>query len=214
VKVLLADDHALVRTGIRSLLEGARAQVVGEASDGREAVRMCAELRPEVVFMDVAMPGLSGIEAARQLHQLQPEVGIIMLSMHADRQYIYESARAGASGYVLKDAAFTELIAAIDTVLQGRRYLSAQAAEVAMDDYLRRARGEVGSSALDKVSAREREVLQLIAEGHSSGEIARLLHISVRTVDTHRHNLMQKLGIHSIAGLTRFAIRHGLCSLE
>ena len=214
VRVLLADDHALVRTGMRSLLEGARAQVVGEASDGREAVRMCTELRPEVVFMDVAMPGLSGIEAARQLHQLHPEVGIIMLSMHADRQYIYESARAGASGYVLKDAAFTELLTAIDAVIQGGRYLSAQAAELAMDDYLRRARGESGSSELDKVSAREREVLQLIAEGHSSGEIAQRLFISARTVDTHRHNLMQKLGIHSIAGLTKFAIRHGLCSLE
>lgn len=214
IRVLLADDHALVRSGIRSLLEGAGAHVVGEADDGRSAVRMCAELKPEVVFMDVAMPGLNGIEAARQIHQQQPEVCIIVLSMSADRQYIFESARAGASGYVLKDAAFTELLAAIESVTAGRRYLSAQAAEVAMDDYLRRAKGEVGPTELDKVTGREREVLQLIAEGRSSAEIAALLHISVRTVDTHRHNIMQKLGIHSIAGLTKFAIRNGLCALE
>lgn len=214
VSVLLAEDHALVRSGIRSLLEAARAQVVAEASDGREAVRLAAQLRPEVIFMDVAMPGLNGIEAARQIHQAAPDVRIVMLSMHADRQYIYESARAGACGYVIKDAAFTELLAAIEAVLQGRRYLSPSAAEVAMDDYLRRARGEVRSSAVDALSGREREVLQLIAEGNSSAEIARLLHISVRTVDTHRHNIMQKLDIHSIAGLTKVAIRHGLCGLE
>jgi RNA polymerase sigma factor (sigma-70 family) len=214
VKVLLADDHALVRAGIRSLLETAGAHVVGEASDGREALRLAAELKPDVVFMDVAMSSLNGIEATRQIHRTQPEIRVIMLSMHAERQYIYESARAGATGYVLKDAPFSELLTAIEAALAGRTYLSPTAAELAMDDYLRRAKGDAVHSELEKLSAREREVLQLLAEGKSSAEIASQLHISSRTVDTHRQNLMQKLQIHTIAGLTRFAIRHGLCVVD
>jgi RNA polymerase sigma factor (sigma-70 family) len=213
VKVLLADDHALVRAGIRSLLEASGASVVGEASDGREALRLAAKLQPDVVFMDVAMSTLNGIEAARQLHRSHPEVRIIMLSMHAERQYIYESARAGATGYVLKDAAFSDLLAAIEAALDGRTYWSPAAAELAMDDYLHR-KGEAVPSATEKLSGREREVLQLLAEGQSSAEIAEQLGISTRTVDTHRQNLMQKLQIHTIAGLTRFAIRHGLSASD
>jgi DNA-binding NarL/FixJ family response regulator len=160
------------------------------------------------------MPALNGIETARQLHALLPDLRIVMLSMHDDPQYVFESLKAGASGYVLKDAAFTELLAAIRVVMSGRRYLSPPLADLVMDDYVRRANGEATGTDLDKLSAREREILQLVAEGRSSAQVAAMIHISVRTVDTHRYNVMQKLGIHSIAGLTKFAIAHGLTSLR
>jgi DNA-binding NarL/FixJ family response regulator len=142
-----------------------------------------------------------------------PQVRVMMLSMHADRQYIFESLRAGASGYVLKNTALNELLSAIQTVVTGGTFLSGSLADLVMEDYLRRARGNHAETELEKLSAREREVLQLLAEGNSSSEIARRLHISTRTVDTHRQHIMEKLDIHSIAGLTRFAIRHGLSSL-
>lgn len=214
IKVLLVEDLTLTRSGIRALLDSSEElEVVGEAADGREAVRMAKKLNPDVVLMDVAMPELNGIEAARQIHAAQPNVRIIMLSMHTDRQYIFESLRAGASGYVPKDVAFTELLEAIRVVSSGNTYLSPPLTGVVMDDYVRRAKGKQGASELEKLSSREREVLQLIAEGKSSAEVAQVLHISIRTVDTHRHNIMEKLDIHSIAGLTKFAIRHGLCSL-
>jgi DNA-binding NarL/FixJ family response regulator len=210
----LADDHSLVRSGIRSLLEAGGIEVVGEAGDGRAAVKLTLKLAPDVLFIDVAMAGLNGIEAVRQIRQTETATRILMLSMHADRQYIYESAAAGANGYVLKDAAFSDLVAAIEAVMAGRTYLSPGAAELAVEDYVRRAQGGVASSELEQLTAREREVLQLIAEGASSAEIGGLLHISARTVDTHRKNLMAKLGIHNIASLTRFAIRQGLCGVE
>jgi DNA-binding NarL/FixJ family response regulator len=143
-----------------------------------------------------------------------PEIKIIMLSMHGDPQYVFESLKAGASGYVLKDAAFTELLAGIESVMAGKRYLSPPLTELVMDDYVRRANGQSTGTELDKLSAREREILQLVAEGRSSAQVANMIHISVRTVDTHRYNVMQKLGIHSIAGLTKFAIAHGLTSLR
>src|SRR5580765_1159221 len=213
-KVLLVEDLTLNRSGIKALLEqSGEVQVVGEAADGREAIKLAQKLNPDVVLMDVAMPELNGIEATRQIRKSHPRIHIIMLSIHADRQYIFESLRAGASGYVPKNAAVNELLAAIKSVLSGGTFLSSSLANVVMENYLRRARGDNPLSDLEKLSAREREVLQLIAEGNSSVEIARRLHISARTVDTHRQHVMEKLDIHSIAGLTKFAIRHGLCSL-
>src|SRR5262249_24401530 len=156
---------------------------------------------------------MNGIEATRQIRKAMPQVRVMMLSMHADRQYVFESLRAGASGYVLKNAAPTELLSAIQTVMTGGTFLSSSLADLVMEDYLRRARGQHTENDMEKLSARELEVRQLLAEGNSSSEIARRLHISTRTVDTHRQHIMEKLDIHSIAGLTRFAIRHGLTTL-
>ena len=213
--ILLVEDHTLVRSGIRSLLDQSSAlRVVGETGDGREALRLCRELTPDIVLADVEMPDLNGIETTRQILAQNDKTKVIMLSMHGDRQYVLESLRAGASGYVLKDAAVAELLRAIEWVASGRRYLSPPLADLVMDDYVQRAAGKNMASDLDKVSAREREILQLVAEGNSSAAIAAQLHISVRTVDTHRFSVMNKLNIHSIAGLTKFAILHGITSLK
>ena len=215
LNVFIAEDHTLVRSGIRALLEaGPDLKVVGEAANGREAVERIQALQPELVLMDVAMPELNGIDAARQVHATVPNARIIMLSMHEDRQYVFESLKAGATGYVLKSAAFQDLIVAIETVMSNKNYISPALSDTVMNDYIRRAQGDEKTTELGRLSGREREVLQLIAEGKSSAEVGDLLHISVRTVDTHRHNIMTKLEIHSIAGLTKFAIRHGLCILN
>jgi DNA-binding NarL/FixJ family response regulator len=200
-RVLLAEDHALVRAGVRSLLEASKeVEVVGEASNGREAIEMTAQLKPDVVL--------------RQLAVSHPRVSVIIVSMHGDEQYIYESLKAGAKGYVLKSSAFKELISGIHAVCAGQTYVSPSLANVVVNDYVRRAKGDRKPSELDKLTSREREVLQLIAEGNSSAEVAQVLYISVRTVDTHRHNIMEKLKIHSIAGLTKFALRNGLSQLQ
>lgn len=213
--VLLVEDHVLVRSGIRSLLEGSsEVVVVGEAGEGRLALEMCERLKPDIVITDVEMRELNGIETTRQIRTTHPNTNVIMLSMYGDPQYVFESLRVGALGYVLKDAAFADLLTAIRTVTAGRRYLSPPLGDLVMEDYVRRANGLQSATDLDKISAREREVLQLVAEGHSSGQVAAILHISIRTVDTHRFNVMQKLDIHSIAGLTKFAINHGLTSLR
>jgi DNA-binding NarL/FixJ family response regulator len=216
LNVLIADDHTLVRAGIRALLESSPdLAVVGEAGDGRQAVEMARALAPGLVLMDVGMAELNGIDAARQIHAAAPGTRIVMLSMHEDRHYVFEALRAGAAGYVLKAAAFAELLSAISTVMGGKNYVSPALSGMVMDDYISRAQGGVSQqSELGRLSGREREVLQLIAEGRSSAEAAERLRISVRTVDTHRHNIMVKLEIHSIAGLTKFAIRHGLSVLN
>ena len=216
LNVLIAEDHTLVRSGIRALLESSPdVSVVGEAGNGREAVEMAKSLSPGLVLMDVGMAELNGIDAARQIHAASPTTRIVMLSMHEDRQYVFESLKAGAAGYVLKGAAFAELQSAIATVMGGKNYISPALSGAVMEDYISRAQGAAGPmTELGRLSNREREVLQLIAEGKSSAEVAEVLHISVRTVDTHRHNIMVKLEIHSIAGLTKFAIRHGLCVLN
>jgi DNA-binding NarL/FixJ family response regulator len=214
LEVFIAEDHNLVRSGIRALLDPAPdLKVVGEAANGRQAVEMVRTLRPGLVLMDVAMPELNGIEAARQVISENADTKVVMLSMHEDRHYVFESLKAGATGYVLKSAAFQDLIAAISTVMSGKNYISPALSDTVMNDYIRRAQGDEKDTELGRLSGREREVLQLIAEGNSSAEVAEVLRISVRTVDTHRHNIMNKLEIHSIAGLTKFAIRHGLCVL-
>jgi DNA-binding NarL/FixJ family response regulator len=213
-RVVLVEDHVLVRSGIRSLLESSQdVQVVGEASNGREAVELVRQVKPQVVLMDVAMGELNGIEATRMITNEEPNVRILILSAHSDEEYIFEALKAGAKGYVLKSAAFKELLNGIRDVAAGKNYVSPSLTAVVMEDYVRRAQGEHVPSQIDKLTAREREVLQLIAEGHSSAEVAKTLYISVRTVESHRHNIMDKLNIHSIAGLTHFAIRHRLSSL-
>jgi DNA-binding NarL/FixJ family response regulator len=214
IKVLLVEDMALSRAGLRALLETSdQLEVVGEAANGREAIKLAKKLNPDVVLMDVAMPDMNGIEATRQIHAAQPNVRIVMLSMYANRQYLFESLQAGAAGFVPKDSAFADLLAAIKSVMTSGTYLSEPLSHMVLDDYFRRAQGKKEVNELEILTSREREVLQLIAEGNSSAEIAQTMHISARTVDTHRHNIMKKLDIHSIAGLTKFAIRNGLCSL-
>lgn len=215
IRVLLAEDHELVRSGIRALLEASgEVQVVGEANNGRQAIELSQELLPDLVLMDLAMNELNGIDATRQLATLAPEVRVIILSMHADEQYLFEALKAGARGYVLKQGAYGELATAMRDVMAGRSYLSPSLSPLVMGDYVRRAKGNFTNAAGGNLSPREREVIQLIAEGNTSAEVAELLHISVRTVDSHRHNIMEKLQIKSIAGLTKFAIRSGLCSLH
>jgi DNA-binding NarL/FixJ family response regulator len=214
-RILLVEDHTLVRSGIRALLEeSSQVTVVGEAPDGRRALELCEELSPDMVLTDIEMRELNGIETTRQIHAAHPAIKVIVVSMYGEGQYVREALRAGASGYVLKHDAFNELLTAIRAVAAGKRYLSAQLADVVVDDYVRRSDGTQPASALDKLSAREREILQMVAEGYSSAQIAATLHISIRTVDAHRASLMQKLSIHSIASLTKFAIANGLTSLH
>jgi DNA-binding NarL/FixJ family response regulator len=230
MKVLLADDHRIVREGLRSLLEAQDdMQVVGEADNGRLALEMAAEHEPDVVVMDVAMPQLNGIEATRRLMNDQPDTKVVALSMHSDRRYVSEALKAGAAAYLLKDGAFDELVSAIRAVVANKVYLSPRVAGVVVDDYVRRlpgdrsdGRGNGGASeaggdfsnAFQKLTAREREVLQLMAEGFATKEIATRLHVSVKTVETHRRQLMEKLQLYSVAEVTKYAIREGLTSLE
>ena len=214
-RILLVEDHTLVRSGFRTLLDASSEMtVVGETDGGRKAIELCGDLEPNIVLCDVEMRELNGIETARQLQAVYPQIKVIMLSMYGDAQYVLEAIRAGASGYVLKDAAFAELLTAIRVVASGKRYLSPPLSDLVTEDYVRRVKGEHSPNELDKLSSREREILQLVAEGYSTGQVAKLLYLSIRTVDTHRFKIMQKLGIHSIAGLTKFAINNGLTSLH
>jgi len=218
-KVLLADDHKIVRDGLRSLLEQQPdMRVVGEASDGEAAVRMALDLKPDVVVMDIGMPESNGIESTRRIMRDLPETRIVALSMHSDRQFVSGMLSAGAMAYLLKDSAFEELVSAIDSVMRGRVYLSEGVASVVVQDYVNRinapAPDALVTTPLSRLSPREREVLQLAAEGKSTKEIASALGLSVKTVETHRHQVMEKLGIYSLAGLIKFAIREGLVSIE
>jgi DNA-binding NarL/FixJ family response regulator len=213
IKVLLADDHKIVRDGLRTLLEkNSDIVVAGEAEDGREALQMAQKLLPDVVVMDIAMPDLNGIEATRQILADRSAVRIVALSMHSDKRFVSEMLKAGASGYLLKDCAFEELITAIRTVMKGKIYLSPEIAGVVIGDYIKKD-AKADSSVFSLLSDREREVLQLMAEGKTTKEVASYLHVSVKTVETHRTNIMTKLDIHSIAELTKYAIREGLTSL-
>jgi len=213
IKVLLADDHKIVRDGLRNLLEKhSDISVSGEAEDGREALQLARKLSPDVVVMDIAMPELNGIEATRQILSEYPGVKIVALSMHSDRRYVSEMLKAGASAYLLKDCAFEELITAIRTIMKGKIYLSPGIAGVVIEDYIRKGL-KPDSSVFSVLSDREREVLQLMAEGKTTKEVAAHLNVSVKTVETHRTNIMTKLDIHSIAELTKYAIREGLTTL-
>ena len=215
IRVLLAEDHTIVRKGLRSLLDGeAGVKVIGEAEDGREAVEKVGQLLPDVVLMDITMPSLNGLEATRQIKKRFPEVKVVILTMHANEEYIFQILRAGASGYLVKQAAPTELLSAIQAAYQGESFLSPSISRKVIEEYIQQAEATAEKDSYDQLTDREREVLQLIAEGHPNREIAELLHISVKTVETHRANLIDKLDIHSTAELTQYAIRKGVISTD
>jgi DNA-binding NarL/FixJ family response regulator len=212
IRILLVDDHAMLRDGLRSVLtQEGDVEVVGEAADGRTAVELARTLAPDVVVMDVGMTDLNGIEAARRLRSESPKSRVIALSTHSDRRYVLGMLEAGAVGYIVKVSAYDELRQAVRAVASGQTYLSPQIADLVVG--ARVARSAAGT-AKAPLAPREREVLQLIAEGHSSRDVARRLHISAQTVETHRRNIMQKLDLHSVADLTRYAIREGITPLD
>jgi DNA-binding NarL/FixJ family response regulator len=214
VRILLADDHKIFRDGLRSLIEKQPdMQVVGEAENGRTTVRLVRELSPDVVVMDISMPDLNGIDATAQVLADVPEIKVIALSMHSDKRFIAGMLKAGASGYLLKDCAFDELVKAINTVMFDQAYLSPKIADVVIKNYVRHL-SPSETSALSLLTVREREVLQLIAEGNSTKQIASQLYVSSKTIETHRHRIMEKVSIYNLADLTKFAIREGLTSLE
>jgi len=214
MKILLADNHKLFAEGLRTMLsKQPGTEIVGEANNGRMAVRLAHELSPDLVIMDIGMPELNGMDATRQIRTELPRTKVLAVSMHADRQYVAGMLSAGASGYVVKDSAFAELAQAIQVVMSGGRYLSQDVIGVVVDDYVQRLAPAPGS-AIAKLSEREREVLQLMAEGHATADIATRLHVSRKTIETHRKNIMLKLELHSIAELTKFAVREGITSLD
>jgi DNA-binding NarL/FixJ family response regulator len=215
IRVLVADDHKIMREGLRALLEKQKdMQVVGEAENGMSAVRMTRDLVPDVVIMDIAMPDLNGIGATKKIRSESPEVKIIALSMHSDRRFIAEMFRSGASGYLLKDYSFEELVTAIRVVVANRIYLSPSIAGIVIEDYVRQLQKDENTDVTGILSDREIEVLQLIAEGRSTKEIAAGLHVSGKTVETHRRQIMEKLKVFSVAELTKYAIQQGLTSVE
>jgi DNA-binding NarL/FixJ family response regulator len=213
IRILLADDHALVRAGIRTLLEKIpNVEVVGEASTGREALEMVKTRLPNLVLMDIAMAELGGLEALPRIIRDFPGVKVIMLSAHANEEYVIRALRSGAAGYMLKDAATAELQLAVTSVSEDKTYLSPSISRTVIDSYLARVGGQL--SPLEQLTARQREILQLVAEGKSTKEIAYDLTISVKTVESHRLQLMERLNIHDVAGLVRYAVRSGLVSAE
>jgi len=221
VRVMLADDHKLVRGGLSALLKGiGGVEVVAEANDGREAIQLCESHQPDIILMDIAMTGMNGLEATSRISKEFPQVRVIILSMHTSEEYVLKALRAGAAGYLLKDAGISELELAITAVAQGETYLSPPVSKHVITDYVRRVGLEQDSDemvdrpAIQRLTFRQREILQLIAEGNSTQEIANLLSISVKTVETHRMQLMERLDIHDVVGLVRFAIRVGLVSIE
>ena len=214
ITIVLADDHHVVRQGLRALLEGESGfSVVGEASDGLEVVKLIERLRPNVLLLDLMMPGLSGLEVARQIHQRCPETRTLILSMHANEAYVLEALRNGATGYVLKDASAADLIQAVHEVAAGRRYLSPPLSERAIETYVEKAKA-APPDAYETLTTREREVFQLAAQGLGNPEIASRLGVSPRTVETHRANLMRKLSLHSQTELVRYAMRRGILPPE
>lgn len=213
IKIIIADDHKIIREGLKALIEKQTGmEVVAEAHDGIETVQLTKKLRPDIVIMDIGMPNMNGLAATRTIISEIQNVKIIALSMHSDRRFILEMLKAGASGYLLKDCAFEELIMAINTVMSGQSYLSPKITDVVIKEYIKTtSKKEV--SAFSTLTNREREVLQLIAEGKSTKQIASYLNVSTKTVETHRRQIMEKLNIRTIAELIKYAIREGITSL-
>jgi DNA-binding NarL/FixJ family response regulator len=215
IRVILAEDHTIVRKGLRALLESAMdIEVVAEAADGRMALDLVADMRPDVVVMDITMPLLNGLEATRQLKQQYPDLKIVILTMHSDEEYVFQSLRAGVDGYLIKQTAPNELVKAIRAAHQGDSYMSPAISKKVIAEYIRQAEKGLEPSSLERLTRREREVLQLVAEGHSMGQIAGLLYISEKTARVHRSHLMSKLDLHNTAELTLYAVRHGVISLD
>ena len=213
IRILLADDHGVVRKGLRYLLQKSPdMQVVGEAADGREAVAMALELNPDVVVMDVAMPHLNGVDATGQIVRNNPKIRVIILSMYSDETYLTRALTAGAKGYLLKDSAENDLLPAVQSVSQGRPFFSPAIAQALLEDYLRQLQQRGLQDSYDLLTDREKEVLQLLAEGKSNKEVASLLYLSMYTVETHRANLMQKLNLHNTAEIVLYAVRKKIIS--
>jgi DNA-binding NarL/FixJ family response regulator len=213
IRVLIADDHTLVRAGIRGLLaklEGI--EVVAEAGEGHEALRLAEELRPSVALLDIGMPGLNGLELAARLSGIDPSMRVIILSMHTAEEYVLRALRAGCAGYLLKGSAVSELEVAVRAVARGETYLSSVVSKRVVEDYL--SRTQSASDPLDALTPRQREILQLVAEGNTSKDIAARLLLSFKTVEAHRAQIMERLGVHDVAGLVRFAVRVGLVTPE
>ncbi|MET0377758.1 MAG: response regulator transcription factor [Spongiibacteraceae bacterium] len=211
IRVFVADDHAIVREGLVTLLAAQPdIDIVGTAANGRDALTEVLKLRPPVVILDISMPELDGIETTRQILEKLPDTAIVMLSMHSSAQHVFHALEAGARGYLLKESAANEIIDAVRSVHVGRRYLSAKVAEIVAEGLS----GRSGASPLESLSKREREILKLVADGHSSAAIGEMLHLSPKTVDSYRSRLMQKLHISDLAGLIKFAILYGVTSLE
>lgn len=210
-RVLIADDHGVVREGLRALLaKSPEISVVGEASDGREAVRLAAETHPNIVIMDIAMPLLNGVDATAQILSRDPDIKVIILSMHSDESYILRALNAGAKGYLLKDSAEGDILPAVQTVAQGRPYFSPIIASTLLDEYLQTMRKNKVRDSYDLLTDREKEVLQLLAEGKSNKEVATVLNLSPYTIESHRTNLMQKLNLHNTAEIVLYAVRKNI----
>jgi two-component system, NarL family, response regulator NreC len=211
IRVLLGDDHAMLRQGLRKILEDRHDwRVVGEAGNGRDAVREALDLKPDVAVLDIGMPLLNGLEATRQIVRHAPSVRVLILSMHSDHAYVSQAVQAGAKGYILKESAAAELIEGISALASGKSFFSPAVAQVVFDDYTRRLTDKGITDPYDSLSDREREILQLVAEGRSSKEIAEVLSISPATVETHRAHLLQKLGLHNTVQVVRYAARRGI----
>ena len=214
IRIVLCDDHQIIREGLRSLLDKQRDMaVVGEGTNGHDAIRLATDCTPDVMVMDVAMPHLNGIGAARRLREDFPALKILALSMHSDKHFVTGMLEAGASGYMLKDCAFSELANAIRTLVTGGIYISPRIAGNVLHEFAQRARPTRKAPRIE-LTTREKEILQLIAEGNSTKKISSALHVSIKTVETHRQHIMQKVGVHNVASLTKYAIREGLTSLE
>lgn len=214
IRILLADDHKIIRDGLKALLEKVpEMEVVGEAENGRQAVDLARRLNPHVVIMDISMPELNGIDATRQIHEESPNIRVIALSMYFDRRYVAGMLKAGVSGYLLKNCASEELIKAVKEVLNNKTFMSPRIADMVVKDYAHLLSANE-SSPLDLLTAREREVLQLIAEGVKTHDIATRLNVSIKTISTHRQQIMQKLHMDSVAELTLFALKEGVISID
>lgn len=213
IRIVLADDHAVMRRGLRALLQGHKDfDVVGEANDGREAVHLAETLKPDVVVMDLTMPNLNGTEASRQITSKHPEIAVIVLTMHSDESYVLRALKAGARGYLLKESAEDDLINAIRAVNQGKAFFSPAVSKTLVEDYVRQLQDKDIDDSYELLTGREREILQLVAEGKSNKEIANVLNLSVYTVETHRSNMMEKLNLHTVPELILYAVRKGIVS--